>query len=75
MGAPQYEVAILNTNGEGAIKDNLTTTTSKKERTIAYSSTIKELENDTIKLTFHSDNIQNIVHFSSIVVTYQCVKG
>lgn len=73
-GSPKYEVFLLNDDGLGSMQKNLTTKTQSMTRTITYISTATDLLNTKIKLTFSTDNIQNIIYFKNIVVTYVCYK-
>ena len=75
MGAPKYEISIVNGQGWGTIKEDLLTTTKKQKGSATYRTTLEEAQRDSIKLMFHTNNIQNIIHFSNIVATYQCVKA
>ena len=72
VGAPKYEVFLLNSTGMGRIENNLTTTTSWSSRTVSMSVNFADLENDTYSLSFSTNNIQNIIYFDNIVVTYTC---
>lgn len=73
-GPPKYELFILNSDGIGTIKENLTTTTTSQRRSATYTKSAIDLKNTKITLTFSTDNIQNIIHFDNIVVTYYCYK-
>ena len=74
MGAPKYEIYIYNDSSCVAANENLTTSTSSKTRTITYKTTVSNLKNSKIKLTVSTNNIQNIVYFENIVITYNCYK-
>ncbi len=73
-GSPKYEIYLLNDDGLGSIQENLTTKKQKADRTISYISTATDLLNTKITLTFSTDNIQNIIYFENIVVSYTCYK-
>lgn len=74
MGSPKYEVSILNDDGVGQFQHDLTTTTSAKTRTIKYTARAINYSNSVIYLTFSTDNIQNIIYFKNITVSYTCHK-
>lgn len=71
-GSPKYEIYLLDGSGVGQINENMTTTTSQKTRTITLTRSAADLINDKITLKVSTDNIQNIIYFEDIVVTYEC---
>ena len=71
LGSPKYEVSITNSEGIGQFKNNLSTTKQTKTKTITYNCSAAELKNQSIKLKFSTDNIQNIIHIENIIVTYE----
>ncbi|MBE6531377.1 MAG: hypothetical protein E7679_04740 [Ruminococcaceae bacterium] len=74
MGAPKYQIAIINNNNYGTVLNDNTTNKTADTRTITYSSSISDLKNDQIRLAFVTDNTQNIIHFKNIKVSYECYK-
>ena len=74
FGAPKYEISIFRDDLRGWMDSDLTTTTEQVSRTFSKTTTIADLRNTTLSLTFSTDNIQNIIYFSDIVVQYQCLK-
>ncbi len=74
-GAPKYEIYILNQDGVGEIQENIKTQTSKVAKTATYKSKIVNLKDQRITLTFSTNNIQNLIYFTDIVVEYRCVKN
>ena len=74
MGAPKYEMYIINEGSRVVSNENLTTSKSSKTRTITYRTSVANLKNSKIELTLSTDNIQNIIHFKNIVITYNCYK-
>lgn len=74
LGAPKYEVFILDDDLIGKIDENITAPSNSKTKTITYSTDIVNLIGSKIYLTFSSDNIQNKIHFKNISVTYSCYK-
>ncbi len=73
-GAPKYEVYVFNEDNKGVQNENLTTRTTPTERTINYHAPAEELIDENITLTFSTNNIQNRVCFTDIMVTYSCYK-
>ena len=74
LGAPKYELTILNSDGLGKMETDIVAPKSEKNRSIQVSSTIVDLIDQRLTLTFSTDNIQNVIYFKNIVVTYQCYK-
>lgn len=74
LGSPKYEVSLSNSEGVGLFRKNQKTTkkTVKEEFKVKY--TIEKIENQHIKLEFSTDNIQNLIHFENITVTYEFKK-
>ena len=73
-GSPKYEVFLVNSQGIGAIEKNLPTTTGGRLKGIKFVTDVVDLLNEKITLTFSTDNIQNIIYFQDILVTYKCYK-
>ncbi len=73
-GSPKYEASISNSSGYGKFLSDLTTSTSSRTRTISLSTTFDYFKNGSLYLTFSTDNIQNVIYFKDITVTYECVK-
>ncbi len=71
-GSPKYEIYLLDGSGVGQMYENMTTTTSQKTRTITLTRSAADLINDKITLKVSTNNIQNIIYFEDIVVTYEC---
>lgn len=74
FGSPKYEISILNSDLLGKSKTDLTTTTKSTTRYLLMTSAIADLLNTRLTLTFSTDNIQNIIYFSNIKVSYRCFK-
>ena len=74
FGAPKYEATLLDSKLLGDSQLNVKATESTKTKTLSYSGTIADIEKETFTLTFHTDNIQNVVHFNDISITYECYK-
>lgn len=73
-GSPKYEAYLLNSDGLGDINENMSTATNSITRSLVYSSSVADLKNQRLTLTFSTNNIQNIIYFSNIVIQYQCYK-
>ncbi len=73
-GSPKYEVAISNSKGVGQLKSDLSTSTSENTRTISVATTFDYFKNDSIFLTFGTNNIQNVIYIKNIKVEYECGK-
>ena len=74
-GSPRYEISIMNEDGYGQMDENLPTTTSKVKKTFSIKKYVADLKNMRLMLTFSTDNIQNIIYFTDMVVSYKCYKG
>jgi len=71
-GSPKYEVCIVNSEDIGQFQKDLSTSKTATERTITYKQTVSTIKNETLKLKFSTDNIQNTIYFENIIVTYTC---
>ena len=73
-GSPKYEVSIVNSDGMGNFESSLNTKTSKMTRSISVRSSVVDFKNQRWVLTFSTDNVQNIIYFTDIVINYRCFK-
>lgn len=71
-GAPEYDVSILNSKGYGTRKKDLETSTSAVRHSIVYTQSVSSFINEDIFLIFSTYNIQNIVYFRDISISYKC---
>ena len=71
-GSPKYEISLTNSDDLGKFEEDLNTTTSYKTRTISQQILISNIGNDKLTLKVSTNNIQNIIYFDNIIVTYQC---
>lgn len=71
-GSPKYEVSIVNSDGLGKFEYDLTTKTTPIKRSIKITSSIADLKNQRLVLSFSTDNVQNIIYFTDIEVNYRC---
>lgn len=74
MGSPKYEAKLSSSRGYKDSRRDLKTTTDIQSRSLSITSSIADLKNSTVTLTFSTDNIQNIIHFENITITYTCFK-
>ena len=74
MGAPKYEVYMYNNSTCYVSDKNLTTSKSPTTRTITYKTYATNIKNSKITLVISTDNVQNIIYFDNMTVTYNCYK-
>ena len=72
MGAPKYEVYLLDDNDFGDFKEDVTAPSSSKQRTLSFTMSAQKLIDNHIIFTASTDNIQNIIFFKNIYVTCEC---
>ncbi len=73
-GSPKYEVSIYNSDLIGVLDEDMSTSKTTKTRTIKIEDYTTNLKNTKLRLTFSTDNIQNIIYFKNITVQYTCVR-
>lgn len=73
-GAPKYELEISISNFAYRRENNLTTSKTPKEKIFSYNYDIVNIKDGKMLLTFSTDNVQNVIYFSNIKVTYNCTK-
>ena len=73
-GPPKFEVFILNSEGIGEIETDIPASKITKTKTIEYVNDISDIINEKLTLTFYTDNIQNMIYFENIKITYECYK-
>lgn len=74
VGAPHYEVCLCGEDLKGAFKEDLTAPKSTTTKTISMCISADYYKNNTISLTFHSNNVQNVIYVENISATYRCGK-
>ncbi len=74
LGAPKYEVCILDDDLVGNMDENITAPSTSTKKTINYNTNVVNLVGSKVYLTFSSDNIQNIIYFKNISIKYNCYK-
>ncbi len=73
-GAPKYELTILTSDLVCFQKSNLTTSKTSTQKSYSYNVDIVNIMDSKISLTFSTDNVQNVIYFTNIKVTYNCHK-
>ena len=73
-GAPKYEVSIVSTNGMEKYDKSTSNSTERESKTLTFSANVSELKNAGLTLTFSTENIQNIIYFENIKVSYRCYE-
>ncbi len=74
LGAPKYEVFILDDDLVGKTEKDIVAPSTYQERSIVYRTNVVNLIGSKVYLTFSSDNIQNAINFTNICVKYRCYK-
>lgn len=74
FGSPKYEASLYNSQTTGIFQEDLSTTTSANSRSISITEKAIDLKQKQITLVFSTNNIQNIIYFEDIYVTYECIK-
>ena len=72
LGAPKYDLKILNSDGYGTVKNKLETIQDSVHKTATFTILLSDLRTSSVTLNFSTENIQNIVYFKNIVVAYEC---
>lgn len=72
LGAPKYDVSILNSSGVGANHEELTAPDTATAAGVSYTFGTAELAGLTFAVK--TQNIQNTVHLRKMTVTYKLVK-
>lgn len=73
-GSPKYEISLINSSLRGYFEENLPTTKSEVEKCYTYNTALNFSKDEQIKLIFSTDNVQNIISFSDIVVIIEAIK-
>lgn len=71
-GAPHYEVYLLGEDSKGNWEEDVQAPKSSRTRNIVMTTNADYYHNNIIKLKFSTNNIQNIIYFSNITITYEC---
>ena len=73
-GAPKYELTLFTSDLLGFQKSNLTTSETSTLKSYSYKVDFVDIKNSKIVLTFSTDNVQNVIYFTNIKITYNCYK-
>lgn len=74
VGSPKYEFYILNAQGRGYGEENLPILKNYEYNEYTYDISFANAKSSTYTLTFSTDNVQNVIYFDNIVVTYRALK-
>ncbi len=74
-GSPKYEVSIINSKTLlGCLENDLPTKKSVQRKTLTYTTKFVDIKNSSLILSFSTDNIQNLIYFYNITISYKCYK-
>lgn len=73
-GSPKYEVYIMNSDLLGYGEEDLETFINKKTISHQYNISFNNLKDEKYHLTFSTDNVQNVIYFSNITVSFTVLK-
>ena len=73
MGAPDYDVAIVDLYDDGEEWTNLKTELEPKTNSVSTVVSASKLADANIRLKLMTYNLQNVVHFKGIKVNYSCM--
>ena len=73
-GAPHYEVYLMGEDLKGNFYEDVTAPKSERTETIVLCTAADYYNNNIISLSFHSNNVQNVIYVENITVTYSCGK-
>ena len=74
FGSPKYKVGIINEEDLGVWQTDLGTSKSSTTRSISNKMTVAKFNKNHMYLYFATENVQNVVCFDDITVTYRCYK-
>ncbi len=74
MGAPKHEIYLYRNNGIVVEEEDIKTPASDTHKTITYTEKISNMKDAKFYFKVSTNNIQNIIYFDNITVTYQCTK-
>lgn len=73
-GSPKYEISLMNNSLQGYFEENLPTTKSEVEKCYTYNTALNFSKDEQISLIFSTDNVQNIIFFSDMVIVIEAIK-
>ena len=74
MGAPKHEIYLCRDNGIVIEEEDIKTPNSSTHKAITYTEKVSSMINSKFYFEVSTNNIQNIIYFKNITVTYQCTK-
>lgn len=74
LGAPDHDALIVNAYDEGTSNKDLPTSTTATAESISLVTSAKNLLNNPYYLRLITYNLQNIVHFKNIKITFTCIE-
>lgn len=74
FGSPKYKVGIINDDDIGVWETDLGTSKSAATRSISKTMTVADFNKKSMYLYFATENVQNVVCFDDIKVTFTCHK-
>lgn len=72
-GAPEYDLSLINSSYNGYSKDDLTTTATAVKKSYSFNTPTYFSKDKSVRLKFSTDNVQNIVIISDIVVVVEAI--
>lgn len=72
-GSPKYEVYVTDSSSNGYANEDLPITTTSESKVISCDFSLDYLKNNRFTLTFSTNNIQNIICFENIIISYECL--
>ena len=73
-GSPKYELSLMDSYLNGYLEVNLPTSKRSERTCYTYNTQLSFSEDEQISLTFYTDNIQNVIFFSNVVVVVEAIK-
>lgn len=73
-GAPQYKLSLINSSLQGYSEEKISAAGMWQGRTLSYNTPLMFSQGNQVELLFSTDNVQNILSFSNIVVTIEAIK-
>lgn len=74
MGAPEYEFYLYMNSGVVSSEKKIKTPSSSTRKSVTWTEKAVSMKGSKVSFKVSTDNIQNIVVFDNITVTYQCTK-
>lgn len=74
LGAPKYEISLVNNSMSGYFEENLPTSSSGVNKSYTYNTALYFSKDQQISLIFSTDNVQNIIIFSKINVVIEVIR-